>query len=192
MRKAFVQVDKQGNVISLARPLPISFKGQGKFNELSNSQLAKYGWHETDIDSFQGQIGSFEFNKNFKLIMTEAVHQVFKTKYLNSMKPGVWTAIQEGIKHNEYVYKFSYHHQLQIQNACLIGCNVTCYKDGIKQIVYLESHLAQEILRKQINNMDSLKAEYNFYCEKMKKGFKTPREYSDLYRTFRSAMSNER
>lgn len=191
MRKAYVQADKQGNVISLAMNLPLTFKGQGKFNKLSDAQVAKYGWHKTNLDSFQGQLGQFKFDENFNVTMTDDVKKLFSRQYLESMQSVIWSSIAQGIEYNGYKYQYSYHHQMQIQNACIIGCNVTRYKNDTKEIHYLSTTEAKKILSKQVANMDHLKKEYNFYCEKITQGFNIPSDYTDLYKEFTSAMRNE-
>lgn len=192
MLKSYIQVDKQDNLLRPASYLPNEFKGQGNFNQLSDAQLAKYGWYPTNVNPFQGQMAHAGYDENHNIIFNDQVKKSFSIKYLGSMKSTVWQAIAHGIKYDGYVYQYSYHHQMQLQNACIIGSNVTRYKNDIKEIGFLDSHEAKKILRLQVDNMDMLKEEYNFYCNKMKDGFDTPDLYAEIHKSFVSAMTNER
>lgn len=192
MRKAYIQVDKQGNLLRPASYLPNEFKGQGNFDKLSDAQLAKYGWYPTDVNPFQGQMAHAGYDAEHNIIFSDQVKQSFALKYLEVMKSTVWRTIAQGIKHEDYVYQYSYHHQMQIQNACIVGCKVTRYKNEVKENAFLNIDLAKEILKKHITNMDYLKDEYNFYCKKIKKGFNTPPLYEDTYKDFISAITNAR
>lgn len=192
MRKAYVQVDKQGNIISPAMSLPLTYKGQDKFDQLTDAQLAKYGWHKTNLDAFQGQLGRFEFDSNFNVILNDKIIDMFVKRYYDGMKSAVWEAIAGGVKYLGYSYKYSYHHQMQTQNACLVGGKITRYLDGKKESFFHSTEEAKNLLRVQMDNVDFLKDEYNFYCNKLKTQCKKPEDFSDFYREFKSAIKNER
>ena len=192
MRNAYVQVDKQGNQLGPVTALPKQFKGMNKFDELNDTLLAKYGWRKTNMSQFQATLGQFKINSDYKVIFTKTVRAILSTRYIESMKTVVWKAIATGIVYEDRIYLYSYHHQMQMQNACLVGCNVTRYNDNKKEVCFLDTESAKKLLRKQIENMDFLKSEYNFYCNKMSKGFSGSNDYDDLYKAFKSAMKNER
>ena len=188
MRKAFVQVDRAGKVIRPAQALPKEWKGQAGFDQLSNKKLAVFGWHETNLTPFQSTIARLNYDSEYKAVFTSEVQRAFGKKYLESMRTGIWRNIIAGVNIGEIRYPFNYHHQISLQTACLLGGNVTVYMGEDKQSKKLIVGEALQVLAILQDNVDTLKAEYNFYCDRMKKGFSTPEEYEEYYRAYRSAM----